>query len=726
MQRPAFPFTACCLALVLAGGSPRAADARELDERIIVSGTAPDPVSPTSPGIDSARAVLGPVPGAVSVTGPGDLPRGRGAYLEDLLRFQPGLIIQSGQGTEDNKVSVRGSGIQNDDLSGLGILIDGIPLNQGDGEAYLYDVDLQAVKYSELFRGGDALRYGGAYLGGAINLVTLTGRDADPLTARASFGSFGFHEQGVTTAASGQRWDFFGSASNHFQDGYRDHSSENFQKVFLSLGTKLGASAENRLYFFYGRLEQDNPSGLDKGDLYAHPTRTDPLSIEQNWSTRWNYFRLVDRFVLRGDNFQFLAAVSYNHRTVTARELYEDDFKLGATRYYSDDFGANIAFESTADFLGGKNRLSVGIVPTFERESDSFYADESRELGALLFADKTYQLNLPLYVENQHYFTKNFSVLTGFQGVFTHQVFQDKFKSPSLGDQSNDDGFLAINPKLGFAYQWNDNGLVYLSATRSFQAPSFDESLAIVEGEDGGYQLRQLNSQGAITLELGTRGEAGRFQWDLALYRSWIKDELLDQNSERGQPLGTINAAHTIHQGIEFGAEVELLRSLLVHSEPLCVPDARDPKRTWMVAEDIRPDRLVFQQAYTFSDFHFEDDPVYGDNRVAGTPVHFLKAEVRYEHPSGFYLGTNVEWSAIKYPVDEANSLFADPYALLGVRLGYRTNKGLQLFFEAKNLTNKVYAASVEPLGDARSSDDTDSFNPGNGRAFYGGLQWVW
>ena len=106
--------------------------------------------------------------------------------------------------------------------------------------------------------------------------------------------------------------------------------------------------------------------------------------------------------------------------------------------------------------------------------------------------------------------------------------------------------------------------------------------------------------------------------------------------------------------------------------------------------------------------------------------MHFYKAELRYEHPSGFYLGTNVEWNVVKYPVDEANSLFADPYALLGVRVGYRTQKGLQISFEARNLTNRRYAASVEPLGDARSSDDTDSFNPGNGRAFYGGVSWVW
>jgi outer membrane receptor protein involved in Fe transport len=50
----------------------------------------------------------------------------------------------------------------------------------------------------------------------------------------------------------------------------------------------------------------------------------------------------------------------------------------------------------------------------------------------------------------------------------------------------------------------------------------------------------------------------------------------------------------------------------------------------------------------------------------------------------------------------------------------------LEVFFEAKNLTNKIYAATVEPIADARSGDDVDSFNPGNGRSFYGGMTWRW
>ena len=74
------------------------------------------------------------------------------------------------------------------------------------------------------------------------------------------------------------------------------------------------------------------------------------------------------------------------------------------------------------------------------------------------------------------------------------------------------------------------------------------------------------------------------------------------------------------------------------------------------------------------------------------------------------------------YPVDEANTLWADSYYVLGVRAGYKSPKRFELFVEAKNLTNKTYAASVKAIADARQSTNNDSFNPANGRAFYGGV----
>lgn len=680
--------------------NPNAQTTATLPE-VVVGGTTG---SLLSPGFESAADRLSTVPGAVSIVPPDDFRLGRGSYLEDFLPYAAGVYIESEQGSEDTKVSIRGSGIQSDDIVGLEILLDGMNINQGDGEAFLQDIDLRSVKYAEIYRGADALRWGGATLGGAINLVTMTGRDAPPLEAWFTGGSYGFLEEGMLTGWSKGRTDIFFSVSNHTLDGFRDHSSENDEKFFLSLGSRISDSAENRLYFFYGRLNQDNPSSLTKEEMYANPQQTDAESVAQDWDTDWEYGRVVDRFVVKGDDWQLQMGGYYDHRDQLQRQEFDDEAPLGVLRFHSDDFGADDAYETTAELFGQRNRLTLGINPTFESEVDTDYQNLNGSAGSIISADRTFATNAVLYAENQHYLTKKLSILAGAQLSYVERHYSDRLDPPADGDQSNTEDYWALNPKLGLLYEWNDRSQTYLNVSRSFQPPSFDESLSTAP--DGDELFNRLRAQNAITLEAGTRGKAGPFSWDLAVYRSWVRDELLDLTNGNGNPLGTVNADRTVHQGIEAELETELGRGLLSQGQR-------------------NEDRLVVEQSFTMNDFRFDNDSVYNNNRIAGAPVDFYKAELRYEHPSGFYCGPNVEWNIVKYPVDEANTLYADPYALLGFRAGYKSNKGFDVFLEVKNLTGKAYAATVEPVGDARV-EGYDDFNPGNGRAYYAGISWKW
>ncbi len=686
-------------------------------------------VDPLAPDATEARARLGSQPIAAHIVTDDDYKLGRRDYLDDFIRYQPGLVIQSRQGAEATHVSSRGSGQDNDDISGLALMVDGIPLNQADGEAYLHDIDLQTVKYTEVYRGADALRYGSGTLGGAINFVSLTGRDAPPLAAGVSFGSYGDTQQQVASGWSRGPWDGYAAFSNHAFGGYQEHSAENDQKVTANLGYQISDRAENRLYFFYGRLNRENPGSLTKDDLYSDPRQTGDTAVAENFSTKWDYYRLTDRFALSGKDWTLQAAVQWNHRQALQRDEFKDDFRLGTVRYHSDDYSADIAFETTAELFEQRNRFTAGALPFFEPESDSFYANPDGKIGALLFTDRTYYLNAPVFLENQHWFTRWFSLLTGVQAVYVNRILRDGYRSATLGDQSNRDHFWAVNPKLGAAYQWNDRGIVFLNASGSFQPPSFNESLGVAQGVDGGQVFHNLEAQRGITLEAGTRGAAGPFEWDLVLYRTWLRDELIALNNARGAPLGTVNARKTVHEGIEAGLETTLTRGLLARGTPAADDDRRGGGKELarpVPSETRQSDRIVVEQTYNLQDFRFSNDTVYGNKRIAGNPVQAYKAEVRYEHPSGLYFGPNVEWNIVRYPVDEQNSLFADPYALLGVRAGYKTEHGFKVYFEVKNLLDKTYAAYVEPIADARGGDNTDSFRPGVGRAFYGGVSWSW
>jgi iron complex outermembrane recepter protein len=195
----------------------------------------------------------------------------------------------------------------------------------------------------------------------------------------------------------------------------------------------------------------------------------------------------------------------------------------------------------------------------------------------------------------------------------------------------------------------------------------------------------------------------------LSLYHSWLRNELLELNDRFGNDIGTTNVPRSIHQGIEASVKMALLREIFISKQ-----------------RDRAGDHLSFEQSYTLNDFHFDEDSLYGDNRIAGIPIHVYEAQLLYETPSGFYAGPNVQCNLSRYPVDQANTLFADSYALLGFRAGFRRTNGFSVFLDCKNLTNQRYASSIDVIADARTEPNPEIFHPRDGRSFYGGVSWSW
>jgi hypothetical protein len=113
---------------------------------------------------------------------------------------------------------------------------------------------------------------------------------------------------------------------------------------------------------------------------------------------------------------------------------------------------------------------------------------------------------------------------------------------------------------------------------------------------------------------------------------------------------------------------------------------------------------------------NFDQNAVYGDDRLPGIPVHVYEAQLLYQSPLGFYAGPNLLCNLSSYPVDEANTLFADTYVLLGFCAGFRRTNGFSVFIDCRNLTNQHYAASIDVIADARTEPNPEVFHPGDGR----------
>ena len=705
------PFIAVGSLVILVFNVSQSAERPETNESEVVVTAEAEPASLTSSSEEQTAEQKTEVPGGFTLRNTEEMKLGRSSNFDDLLQRTPGLFFQTDNGTEMTKISIRGSGIQSEDEPiGVQFMLDGLTLNQGDGEAILEDFDLATIKYAEVFRGANALRYGSITLGGAINLVTVTGYDADPFYVRLEGGSFGYFRGQLTSGGVQGPFDYVASAMGRVRDGFREHSQENTERFFGDVGYKFNENLENRFYLTLDRTDRQLPGGLTKQQLNDDPQQANEDAIEQDFNKDWTFMRLADKLSYRNEGFQFDAGLFWFHRDMEERGFFSPEFAEGITQFYSDNYGLSLNSTTRSELFGWRNIFTIGLTFQLEREPTQNYQNLGGHPGATTARNVSTSINAPFYAENQHYLTDKFSFLTGIQLIYARRHFEDEFDSPFVGNQTHTQDFFGWNPKTGLIYEVNRETQLFMNFSGSWQPPSFDNMVDFTEGPNSTEVYNPLEPQQALTLEVGTRGERGRFQWELSLYRSWLHNELLELNDAQGNDLGDVNVNHSYHQGIEASLDIELLRPVFSRKKLKGFEGS-----------------LRLSQTYTLNDFHFNDDRVFGDNRIAGIPVHVYEAELLYETANGFYAAPNFRYNLTKYPVDEANTLFADPYTLLGFKIGYRSKKGPSVFFEAKNLTDKRFASAVDAIADARTDEDApEIFHPGDGRSFYGGVSWSW
>src|SRR5215475_6136833 len=225
---------------------------------VTVTGEAIGSLTTTSP--EESERQKTQIPGGFTVKTSEDMELGRASNFEDLLQRTPGVFLQSENGSEVSKISIRGSGITSEDEPlGVMFLMDGLNFNQGDGETILEDFDVASLSYAEVFRGADAFKYGALTLGGSINLVPFTGYNAAPFQVRLEGGSYGFFRGDMSGGAVQGQFDEFGAMDFREREGYRDHSRENTEIFFGDLGYKFNDQMENRFYLTLDRTNRNLP-----------------------------------------------------------------------------------------------------------------------------------------------------------------------------------------------------------------------------------------------------------------------------------------------------------------------------------------------------------------------------------------------------------------------------------------------------------------------------------
>ncbi len=677
-------------ATVSAQSTATNAPAAKLPE-VVITGAKDKEPSLTAPTVAKAKEAVKSVPGGASVIDAEDFKTGRASTLKDALEYAPGVFVQPRWGADETKISIRGSGANRiSPLRGLMLLQDGAPLNLADGTADMQSLEPLSASYIEVFRGANALRYGSTTLGGAINYVTPTGYTADLAQARVEMGSYGYLRGQISSGQAVGPVDYYVSLTDSTQEGFRAHSRQSDQRVFSNLGWRIDEGIESRMYYTYTLSQMKLPGALTKTQMEKDPTVADPASVAADRQRDFELHRIANKTTFTAGVGQFEINSFWSHKD------YYHPF-TSITDENSNDFGVDARWHYNGDLFGRPNDFIIGLDPTWGWVNNATFANAAGNRGNKIAQSYRTAQNVNFYMENRHWLGDKFSLITGAQFSWANRDIVG-----ILAQLSFNQDYWSVNPKMGLIYDLTEKVQFYGNVSQSFEPPSF----ADMSNVTGIPTYVPRDAQSAWTVELGNRGELGRFAWDVTAYQAWVDNELLSLTLPGGIANGSVNASTTTHTGVEATGTARLFENLTTADKSSKEADA-----------------IVARATYLWSRFRFQNDPNYGFKTIAGIPEHYLRFETVYEHPCGFYFGPNVEWIPTKSPIDQANSFFVDPYAIIGIKLGYRTKKGISGFFEVRNLTDKRYAATTGVVLDAKGTDQAQFF-PGDGRSFYAGLEW--
>jgi len=220
-------------------------------------------------------------PSSVAVISDNEIREGRGFNFEDVFQFAPGVYYQTKSWGNDGQFSIRGTNlVTNFNQWGVMLLINGLPMNTADGFFTFEAVDLLSVDRIEVYKGSNALRFGGNTIGGTVNFIMKTCAKAARFQVRGEAGSYGFYNSQLSSGNFTEPFHLFGKSAiaDYYvsltaggQHGFRSNNQEAAVRLTTNVGLQLGSNQLLRLYVFNSSTSSDLPGPHTRAQLDAIP-----------------------------------------------------------------------------------------------------------------------------------------------------------------------------------------------------------------------------------------------------------------------------------------------------------------------------------------------------------------------------------------------------------------------------------------------------------------------
>ncbi len=572
-----------------------------------------------------------------------------------------------------------------------------IPLSDATGNTYVNLIDLQSVDQIEIAKGPSSSSYG-AGTGGVFlfkRSLSFTDTIQNRFNVGATLGSFGLNQQQAEWLVSNKN---FSSSLliNHLQsDGYRQQST--LVKTNIVWQTSFKTTKDNfKIILFYTDLNYGTPGGITLVQILSNPRLARqaagvfPSAIEQKTT-------VFNKTLFAGVQYQH----QFNEQSIlkSFASISQTDFQNPFITNYEQRNETNINIGMQHAYTLFKSSLHIQWINGFElllNESRiDNYVNNKGIKSDIISKDFIYSKQGFLFSQIKMPLTPKLIVTAGFS--VNNQLYNYKRLSNSQINFTSRKINAPFVPRVAIAYQLNNNINFYGIVAQGFSSPS----LAEVRPSDGNF-YPFLEAEKGLNIEAGIKGTLfnQKLIIDLAYYNFRLNNAIVRRNDAAGAEY-FVNAGSTLQQGVEL-----LLKYTVIKSKTSFI-------------NQIQLNGSFSYQPYKFTDYK-QGAIDYSNNALTGVPKTIAVIGVFATIKNEFYLNASLN-STGKIPLNDGNTVFADAYQLLQIKLGKQLQwkqHQFDVFVGADNLLNQLYS-----LGNDINAAGNRYYNPSPSRNWYCGFR---
>jgi iron complex outermembrane recepter protein len=669
------------------------------------------------------RVPVKELPAAISIVNPDQLvTMSKTIATDEAFRLVPGVRVDNGTGGSRVHLYIRGQGVLTESgFRGIGVMIDGIPVNDPGGFAPdLYDVDFATVSNIEIVRGLAASMYGASATGGMVNILTMDG-GTKPVNGLfySTVGSYGFWKVLGQVDGTQGNVNYRVSYSHTQGNGYREHQA--FKGNIFS--EKLNWMPTNRIkitqLLTYTDYFNQNSEGINLGrydTVGPRAANTDAVPYNEFHKTQRLTGGLIGRFDIHNnqdlqvklfgrmnkyqetsnngdDHKPFInAGISAQYNLHCGKENLKNHFSVGAD--YESKTMTEIEFG-----VPGEDQINHERV-------DKRFSEEVFDLDTILINQVIKQRSAGVFLIDKLDIAKKLFATVNLRYDYVYNELINNIPLPdSVVQPSGSREFQSPSFRIGLAYDVAKFLNIYASYGTGFLVPTEDELYNNPE-HWGGFNetIKPSKMQGG---ELGIRGNIGKqLYYDVAGYLINSKDEFYRYSIPgRGNNtafFGNIGASR------RYGVETYF---------------------SWQPVNFIH-----LNLAYTWAHCQYTSPDSVSGHFIPQCPQHVLAAEVAFDFLKHFTLTLATQYQS-KWYIQTDDSIY-EQYTENGIKrnswvsgfniynasLSYHFRVGgvdSELSFFAKNLFDEHYFGFTEP----NNGPDYNSYQPAPGREFFASLK---